>query len=127
MPHVTESSQSSSRAIGGIAKLLLSAGIVIALAVCAGVLYLAYLAAIPPCSDPGVAWYNCPPDPARVAGLALVGLVVLALASLALVRIWIPGRWHGWSWPMRIFRSRANRRCLLRFAKRPGTRSPRPP
>lgn len=102
MPHVTEPSQSSSRAIGWIAKLLLSAGIVVAVAVCAGVLYLTYLAAIPPCSDPGVAWYNCPPDPARVTGLALVGFVVLALASLSLLRIWIPGRWHSWSWPMRI-------------------------
>lgn len=102
MPDVTEPSQSSPRAIGGIVKLLLSAGIVIAIAVCAGVLYLAYLAAIPACRDPGVAWQNCPPDPARVAGLALAGLVVLALASLALVRIWIPGRWHSWSRPMRI-------------------------
>lgn len=116
MPHVTEPSQSSPRAIGGIAKPLLSAGIVIAIAVCAGVLYLAYLTAIPPCSDPGVAWYNCPPDPARVAGLALVGLVVLALASLALVRIWIPGRWHGWSWPMRILGVAGVMIAILAFA-----------
>jgi hypothetical protein len=85
-----------------IVKVAVSMGILIALVVCAGVLYLMFLGSIPPCSDPGVPWHLCPPDPGVTLGIALVGLGALALGSYGLVRLWAPG-WREWSWRRRIF------------------------
>lgn len=116
MAEPSQRSNSSRRAIIGIARLVLSGGVAFATVVCAGLLYLAFLISIPPCLDPGVAWYNCPPDPAKTAGLALVGIGVLALASLALVRIWTPPRWHSWSWPKRTVVVAGVMVCVLAVA-----------
>jgi peptidoglycan/LPS O-acetylase OafA/YrhL len=85
-----------------IVRLAASMGILAALVVCAGVLYLTFLASIPPCYDPGVAWYSCPPDPGKTLGIALAGLGALALASYGLVRLWASG-WRKWSRRKRIF------------------------
>jgi hypothetical protein len=80
----------------GIAKALLSAALLFAIPVSLGVLYLAYLAFIPPCST--AAWYNCPPDPATTVGLGLMGLAVPLVAIAAVVALWAPRfrrRWGG--------------------------------
>jgi hypothetical protein len=83
----------------GAAKGLLSAALLLAIPVSFVGLYLAYLAFIPPCYDPGVAWYNCPPDPATTVGLGLLGLAVSFVAIAGVVALWVPRfrrRWGGW-------------------------------
>jgi hypothetical protein len=85
-----------------VGKVAASMGILIALFVCVVVLWMALLISIPPCNDPGVAWYSCPLHPGKTIGLALAGLGALALGSYGLVRLWASG-WREWSRRKRIF------------------------
>ena len=83
----------------GLVRVLLSAALLLAIPVSLVGLYLAYLAFIPPCYDPGVAWYNCPPDPATTVGLGLIGVAVPLAAIAGVVALWAPRfrrRWGGW-------------------------------
>jgi hypothetical protein len=73
-----------------IAKGLLSLVILCAIPVSFGALYLMFLGSIPPCSDRGVPWYKCPPDPLATTGIVLAGLAVLVAAIAALVMLWSP-------------------------------------
>ena len=84
---------------GVAARGLLTVALLLAIPVSFAGLYLAYLAFIPPCNDPGVAWYNCPPDPATTVGLGLMGLAVSLVAVSGVVALWVPRfrrRWGGW-------------------------------
>jgi hypothetical protein len=81
----------------GFVKAVLSTVTLLAVPLSLGVLYLAYLASIPPCSTS--AWYNCPPDPATTVGLGLMGLAVPIVAVGVLAVLWSPRlrhRWGGW-------------------------------
>jgi hypothetical protein len=88
------------RRVRGLAEVAASMGILFALVVCVVVLYLTFLASIPPCSH--TAWHLCPPHPGKTIGLALAGLGALALGSYGLVRLWASG-WREWSRRKRIF------------------------